>query len=367
MSKSPIGVLPRQTLVRLMTSGSIEGIGENYINPASIDLPLSDEAYRLESTFSPLPGQAVRPLIEGAGGIRYDLKNPLEVGVPYLIRVEGKMELPANVYGFANPKSSTGRINLFCRTIADGEPMYDSLKTPGWKGELWILARAESFPVLVTPGQAVSQLRLFDGKAFLDELDLNLEIKEHGLIFHPDGTNWKREEYLRHADSLLLTLLVEEGMAGWECRGSNRVFDFGKLNHYEPEEFFTPTVVRDGKITMRTGSFYILSTYERLVVPPHLSAELRAIDVRFGEFRSHSAGYFDPGWGWGQSGEANGRPITLEITPHEDMVVSNQRVIARVRYEHMKQVPDVVYDSAKSNYVGQVQGAALSKHFKKLQ
>jgi dCTP deaminase len=363
--KSPHGVLPSQTLKGLFKSGFIEGISEGYINPASIDLPLSEEAYRLESIFLPLVGEKVRPLIKKVGGIRYDLKNPLEVGVPYLIRVEGKFNLPENVYAYANPKSSTGRINLFCRTVADGEAMYDALSHTGWSGEIWMQVRAESFPVLVAPGQAVSQLRLFDGKTFLDRLELNMALNQYGIFFHPDGRPWERGKHLRHADSLLLSLLVEEGMAGWECRGSTRVFDFGRIDHYQPEEFFTPVSVQDGRVRLLKGSFYILSTYERVVVPPHLSAELRAIDPRFGEFRSHSAGYIDPGWGWGKNGEEKGRPITLEINPYETMYAANRQTIARIRYEHMREVPEVPYDLANSNYTKQNRGAALSKHFKK--
>jgi dCTP deaminase len=362
---SPHGVLPSQTLKELFASGFIEGVPEKYINPASVDLPLSDEAYRLESIFLPLVGEKVRPLIKKVGGIRYDLKNPLEVGVPYLIRVEGNFNLPENVYAYANPKSSTGRINLFCRTVADGEAMYDALSHTGWSGELWIQVRAESFPVLITPGQAVSQLRLFDGKTFLDRLELNMALHQYGIFFHPGGRPWERGKHLRHADSLLLSLLVEKGMAGWECRGSTKVFDFGKIDHYQPEDFFTPVAVQDGRVRLLKGSFYILSTYERVVVPPHLSAELRAIDPRFGEFRSHSAGYIDPGWGWGKNGEQKGRPITLEINPYETMYAANRQTIARIRYEHMREVPVVPYDLANSNYTKQNRGAALSKHFKK--
>lgn len=363
--QSPHGVLPSQTLKDLFKSGFIEGIPEKYINPASVDLPLSDEAYRMESIFLPFVGEKVRPLIKKMGGIRFDLKNPLEVGVPYLIRVEGKIDLPENVYAYANPKSSTGRINLFCRTVADGEAMYDALSHKGWSGEMWISVRAESFPVLVTPGQAVSQIRLFDGKTFLNELEIMMALRQHGIFFHPNGKSWERGKHLRHADSLLLSLLVEEGMVGWECRGSSRVFDYSKLNHYQPEDFFTPVSVRKGRINLMKGSFYILSTYERVLVPPHFSAELRAIDPRFGEFRSHSAGYIDPGWGWGKNGEQKGRPITLEMNPYETMSAANRQTIARIRYEHMRETPEVPYDLAKSNYTKQTRGAALSKHFKK--
>lgn len=369
MAKEHSGVLPSQTLKNILRVGNIAGIPQTFVNPASLDLPLSDEAYRLESIFLPSKGEKVRNLIKQAGGVRYDLKNPLEVGVPYLIRVRGTFDLPKNVYGYVNPKSSTGRINLLCRVVADGVPMYDALIGSGWKGEVWVSVRAESFPVLLSSNQAVTQLRLFDGKTFLDELDLNLAIREHGLFFHPSKNGGKKkrftaEEISHHADSLLLNLRVEKGMAGWECRGSSKVLDFGKLNHYDPQDFFNPVEVKNGKVQLVKNSFYILSTYEHVMVPPGLSAELRAIDPRFGEFRSHSAGYIDPGWGYGKNGEVCGRPITLEVTPFETITVSRQ-IFARIRYERMKEVPDVPYDAANSNYTKQVSDAALSKHFRK--
>lgn len=365
MVQQETGVLPAQSLRRLIHIGCVKGVSEKYVNPASIDLPLSAEVYRLEGIFLPRRGEKVRSLIKSAGGVRYDLKNPLEVGVPYLVRVEGTFELPLNVYGYINPKSSTGRINLLCRIIADGVAMYDALIGHGWKGEIWVLIRAESFPVLLTPGQAVSQLRLFDGKTFLDEFDLNLAIKEHVLFYHPDGKQFRRDEVHHHQNSLLLSLRVERKMAGWECRGTSKVLDYGKIGHYRPEDFFTQVEVKNSHLELLKDSFYILGTYEHVVVPPELSAELRAIDPRFGEFRSHSAGYIDPGWGWGKDGSVHGRPITLEVTPHERMRVSHRQTFIRIRYEHMKHVPDVPYDAGNPNYAKQTRGATLSKHFAK--
>lgn len=365
MAQEKTGVLPMQTLKRLFQSGHIGGVDDRYINPASVDLPLSDEAYRLESTFLTLDGEKVRDIIPLVGGTKHDLRSPLEVGVSYLVKIAGAYELPANVYGYVNPKSSTGRTNLFCRVVADRVPLYDALITEGFTGEVWVLIRADSFPVLLSPGQAVSQLRLFNGKTFLDPLELNLAIKEHGLLFHPQSGKIGEQNVRRHADSLLLTLRVAPGETGFECRGSGRVLDFSKLNHYNPLDFFSPIRVDSDRMTLRKGDFYILTTDERVMVPPSLSAELRAIDPRFGEFRSHAAGYIDPGWGYGKDGSACGRPITLEVTPHETMMVRHGQIIARIRYEAMKEVPDVSYDEAASNYTIQ-EGPKLSKHFKKI-
>lgn len=357
------GVLPAQTLKELIRTGVLDDIDPAYVNPASVDLPLSDEAYRLETVSLPKLGEAARDAIQRMGGRPHDLSNPLEVGIDYAIKIRGTHHLLENVYGYINPKSTVGRINLLCRVIADGTKMYDALAPAGWQGEMWVLVRAGSFPVLLSPGQALSQLRLFSSKAFLDDLEANLAIREHGLLFDPDGKKIVGTEIRdrMHADSLLLTLKVAKGATGWECRGTSKVLDFSTYT-YKPEEFFTKIEVRNGTFRAHKGSFYILTTLERVVVPPELSAELRPIDPRFGEFRSHSAGYIDPGWGWGVDGSACGRPITLEMTPFETADFYNGQPFARIRYEHMRERPEVLYDNPKSSYTMQA-GARLSKHF----
>jgi dCTP deaminase len=358
----PSGVLPIQTNRELLKSGIISGVDEKYLNPASIDLPLSEEAYRVESIFLPLKGETVRSALKLIGAEPHDLKNPLEAGVPYVIRIEGTWKLPEEVYGYANPKSSTGRMNAFCRVVADNVSMYDALIGPGWKGEMWLLVRADSFPVLVRPGLSLAQIRLFYGKSFLDKLEVEIAINKYGLLFNPKGFVIPREEAHWHADSLVLSLYVGEGM-GWECRGNRKVVDLSKVRHYDGDEFFEPVRPRNGSVTLRKNTFYILATEERVMVPPHFSAELRAIDPRLGEFRSHAAGYIDPGWGWGKEGEKHGSHITLEVIPFEDTLIRSGQAVARIRYEHMYRMPEVAYDSANSNYTEQ-RGATLSKHFK---
>jgi dCTP deaminase len=361
MSEIGTGVLPRQLLRELMATGYVSGVADSFLNPASIDMPLSEEAYRLESIFLPRSGEHVRTMLNEVGSWKHDLNNPLEVGVPYLIRLDGEWKLPSGVYGYANPKSSTGRLNLFCRIVADNVDMYDSLPK-GWEGEMWVLVRADSFPVKLSAGLAVSQLRLFDGKFFLDSLRMEIAVKKHGLIFTQNGSAFPPDELRAWQDSLIVTLAVGKKF-GWECRGTHKPLDFGKIGEYNATDFFEPVTPSNGSFKLRKGGFYILSTKERIMVPPYLSAELRAIDPRLGEFRSHAAGYIDPGWGWGKNGESKGRPITLEVIPHEDMLVRDGQAIARIRYEHMKEIPDVSYEQAQSNYTNQ-EGPRLSKHFK---
>jgi len=355
-----MGVLPIQRL-RELQGEYITDVGESFLNPASIDMPLSNEAFRLESVFFPEENLMIRDMFEIVGARPHDLVNPLEVGVAYLIRVDGSWSLPESAYGYANPKSSSGRVNLFCRLMADGVDMYDFLPK-GWKGECWMFVRPDSFPIILHPGLAVAQLRVFDSKEFLSETDMEVAVRNRGLLF--DGAQQKipfRELHL-HGDSLYLTLAVGENF-GYECRGLYKPLDFGAIGAHDPADYFVPIGAPLGRYTLRKGNFYILSTFERVMVAPGHSAELRPVDPRLGEFRSHAAGYIDPGWGFGANGEVCGRPITLEVIPHEDFSVRNGQPIGRLRYERMSSEPDTNYDASPSNYLVQ-EGPRLSKHFK---
>lgn len=366
MNSSGNGVLPMQELVALMEAGYITGIPhegeEGYVNPASIDLPLSSEAYRLDGSFLLGEGELVRDWIKRVGGTPHDLASPLERGIAYLIRIQGSWSLPASVYGYANPKSSTGRLNVLSRMLADNVDKYDAL-THGWKGsgEIWVLVRADSFPVVVHEGLALSQLRLFTGKAFLSEYDMELVSKKDGLLFKPNKKKIPFKKIDLWGDALVLSIAVGPDF-GWHCPGTRKPLNLrtgGKRDDY-----FEPVTVKNGIFLLRKGAFYIASTLEHVMVAPHLSAELRAIDYRFGEMQVHRAGYIDSGWGYGEDGSVRGRPITLEVTPHEDIYIRNGQAIGRLRYEHMHCAPDVPYDAAASNYSKQDTGAMLSKYLK---
>lgn len=360
------GVLASQHLNDFFDGGFIAGIEKQYINPASVDLALGEEAYRLECVFLPCHGQTVRSMLElpALGATPHDLKSPLEAGTPYLIHFKGQFALPEGIYGYANPKSSVGRLNLFSRVVADGVPMYDAIAA-GWTGELWMLVRPDSFPVLLSPGQALSQMRLFDGRGFLDEMELKVALSKK-LLYHSDGKPFTPMELIgkRHADSLFLSAGVPDGLIGWECRGTKKVLDYGKVGCYRPEQFFSPVYAKRGSVLLRSGSFYILTSKEYVRVPPEFSAELRATDQRIGNLRVHAAGFIDSGWGYGLDGEILGRPITLEVTTNEDnILLQDGQPVARIKYEWMRERPEKLYDEVASNYTMQ-KAAQLSKHFR---
>lgn len=364
MGELRTGVLPRQMLRNLMDTGYITGVDERFLNPASIDLPLSDEAYRIPCAFQLSEGEHVRTVLHSLQPQRHSLSDPLEVGQTYLIRIDGKWKLPGSVYGHANPKSSAGRVNLFARIMADNVNSYDTLFR-GWKNdEMWLLVRPDSFRILLHPGIAVSQLRLFDAPSFLDDLQMEVVADKTGLIYTKDKLLQVFYKQMRTSRAgVILTLAVGDDF-GFEGCTTNEVIDFGKKGAFARDDnpFFRRIEPENGGFRLNKAGFYILSTNELVKVPTNLSAELRPIDPRLGEFRSHAAGYIDPGWGCGKDGKGRARPITLEVIPFEKMFVRHGQAIARMRYEHMKEKPDVPYDEAESHYTGQG-GPTLSKHF----
>ncbi len=368
------GALPIQEILQMAESGMIKNHLKENVNPASLDLSISDEVYRVEGIFQPRIQEQVTDLIKSIPIFPYDIKTPLERGITYLARLNEQFDLPESIYGYCNPKSSTGRNDIHVRVIANGVPRYDAVTPAGYQGDLWIAITPRSFPVLLHKNATLSQVRFFDQDTRFDEVDLELAMSRLGLLWDREGNQFHHRD-LKISDrdgSIILTVDIsgwkvpneEENIIGWECRGLNKVFDFSKRD-YIPRDFFEPIRKRDdGYIHLKQGGFYILSTAECVCVHPELACEMASVDERSGEFRSHYAGYIDPGWGYGARGDGNGRPLTLEVRPFEDLIIRHQQPIAKIKFERMREIPDILYDTkGNSHYVKQV-GPLLSKHFK---
>jgi dCTP deaminase len=367
------GALPNQAILQMLNAEMIKGAECENVNPASLDLALSDELYRVEGIFQPQPGEDVFSLLKTIRNFQHNINNPLERGVTYLARLKEYFSLPKSIYGYCNPKSSTGRNDIHVRVIANGVPRYDAITPKGYKGDLWLAITPRSYPVLLYENATLSQVRFFDQDTRYDELGLEIGMKRLGLLWDKAGELIKYEDLvISDGDgSIILTIdlstweTLEDGdIVGWECRGHHKIFDFIKKD-YVPRDFFEPLrKQKDGFIHLKQGGFYILSTSECPRVHPELACEMASMDDRSGEFRSHYAGFIDPGWGYGKNGSGKGRPLTLEVRPFEDLIIRDRQPIAKIKFEQMREIPEELYDAkGTSNYVGQ-QGPLLSKHFK---
>lgn len=370
------GALPYQTILKMIQAGFISGADEKNVRPASLDVSLSSEIYKVEGIFQPRVGETVRDVLKKIKKEKFSLDKPLQREQMYIARLNETLALPSSVFAFCNPKSTSGRLDVHVRLIADGVPRYDAVTPGGYKGELWVSLVPKTFPVKMYEGLSLNQLRFFNGDARLNELEIEIAMKQHKLIWsiQKDKPFAYNELKIKDGDgSIILTLDLEaknpgkilgyEGVTTEGVVGVSDALDLSKIKHYDAKKFFKPVKMKGDYVYLKKGAFYILSTNEAVRVPPNLACEMVSMDERSGEFRSHYAGFIDPGWGWGKKGEGKGRALTLEVRPFEDLIVRHGQAIGKIKFEHMTEVPELVYDETTSNYIVQ-NGPKLSKQFK---
>jgi len=359
------GTLPSQTIIELIRAGFIQNANETNVKPASLDLSVSGEIYLVDGIFQPTKGETVRSILKKIKKKKHSIDKPLLRDQIYLIRLNEAMELPHSVYGFLNPRSTTGRIDLHVRLIADGVARYDSV-TPGFTGELWVFVIPKTFPIKVYEGVSLNQIRFFNMDTRLNPFEVEVAVKNYKLLWHQNkGVPYKYEDMMvSDGDgSVVLTLDLDGDNPGYESIVSDNVIDLSKIGHYDHKKFFRKIEKKDGCVYLKKDAFYLFATHEAVRVPPELACEMIPMDVRSAEFRSHCAGFIDPGWGWGIRAEGKGRPLTLEIRPLEDLIVRQGQLIAKVKFERMTDIPPQSYDTISSNYIVQ-SGPMLAKHFK---
>lgn len=362
---SPFGSLPDSELLDFIRYHHILDANPDNVRPSSLDLTLSPEIYRVRGVFLPQPKEYIRDLLPLIDAREHDFRYPLEKHVTYLVKLDESLDLPPEIYGFCNPRSSTGRNDLLVRILADGVNRYDTIPA-GYQGQLWAVISPQSYPVLLDAGYTLSQLRLFENQSRVPEEDLASLTDDHKLL-------WKKRCPLRfdqmslrdHDGSHLLSVNLTGDIVGWECLGTDRVLDFGQNGAHEAEEFFTPLTQHSHGLTLRKGGFYILKTKENVRIPPHIACEMRPMDERSGEFRAHYAGFIDPGWGYGHDGEGKGRSLVLEIRPFEDLIIRDNQPVAKIYFDYMTRSPEYGYDQlSASHYTNDFSAPKLSRHFK---
>ncbi|OGL74404.1 hypothetical protein A3E39_00950 [Candidatus Uhrbacteria bacterium RIFCSPHIGHO2_12_FULL_60_25] len=370
------GALPYQMMKDMLQAGYVEGATDDAIQPSSLDLTITDEVYRMRGSYLPRPGEPIRDIIARGALYTANLDLPLERGGIYLIKLKETLKLPKSIHASVSNKSSSGRIDLRARLVADGLPRFDNIPA-GYAGSLWIELVPKSFPVRLHADDRVNQIRFFSGEAKLNALDHQFAYDKHRLLRDRRGRPIaSNENIVQDGVTMTIDLVGEDGPAGtagwtgdvigWRSHpGAWNVLDTAKYDH-DPREFFEPIYQpRNGELTLTPGTFYILATKERIVVPPHLAAEMANYDPSKGEFRAHFAGFFDPGFGWHEEDKERGNIVVLEVEAfgHESVLRDGQP-ICLMAYERMLATPEKIYgQDLKSNYARQT-GPRLSKWFK---
>lgn len=359
------GAIPRQLIAEMMEAGYVTGAAAAAIQPSSLDLTIADDAYRMRGSYLPKKSESVEDIIHHGALYKHPLDRPLEVNGTYLIKLAESLALPYSVHATTSSKSSSGRINLRTRLVVDRTPRFDSVPA-GYKGPLWLEVIPKSFPILLHPGDRLNQLRFFHGESRLTSFEHRMIYDRFKLLRSADGTPVPASEDSVSAGITMTVDLAHEGIIAWRAHPSAwSVLDTAKFDH-DPLDFFEAVPKpKINEITLREREFYILVTKERIIVPPTFAAEMAAYDPTKGEFRSHYAGFFDPGWGWTEKEADRGWQAVLEVSTHgHDFVLRDGQPICLMVYERLLTKPDALYGAdLKSNYAAQT-GPRLAKWFK---
>ncbi|MGI9481716.1 MAG: 2'-deoxycytidine 5'-triphosphate deaminase [Hyphomicrobiales bacterium] len=355
------GILPAHAINALAESGVINArqpFDADQVQPASLDLRLGKTAYRVRASFLPGAGASVEDRLDSLALHQIDLENGavLETGCVYIVELQEFLALPDELSAAANPKSSTGRLDVFTRVIADFAQEFDKVPA-GYNGPLYAEISPRTFSILARTGSRLSQIR-FRAGAFeaSDALILNLHDKE------PLITSGDINVDSGIALTVDLTRQSKDAPVGFRAKRHSGLIDVDRKAACEVLDFWEP-IWAERQLVLDPDQFYILASKEAVRVPPDHAAEMTPFNPLVGEFRVHYAGFFDPGFGH-SSGGGEGARAVLEVRSHEvPFILEDGQIIGRLIYEPLVSAPDQVYGQGiGSNY--QRQGLKLSKHFK---
>jgi dCTP deaminase len=330
------GILPAQSIETLIATGAITSdtaFDHDQVQPASLDLRLSDQAWRVRASF--LPGRRkVEARIADVAMHAIEITDAgvvLEKGCVYIVRLQERLKLPQGLIARANPKSSTGRVDVFVRLLTDQGASFDDV-AEGYDGPLYMEVAPQTFSILVRPGTRLNQLRLKAGDP------PKLETRSVGVD------------------------LQSGDIVGFRGRRHAGVVDLDRIDGHDPRDFWEPLSLRRGELLLDPGEFYILASSDDVEIPVDQAAEMTPIDPSVGEFRVHYAGFFDPGFGTDEAHGAGSKGV-LEVRTHDTpFLLEHGQIVARLVYEPLTERPSRLYGESGSHY--QNQGLKLSKHFK---
>ena len=303
------------------------------LQPASLDLTLGSRAYRMRASFLPGKGGKVQDGIDALclHQIDLDAGAVLETGCIYLIELRETLDLPEGLSALANPKSSTGRLDVFARLVGEASARFDALPD-GYSGSIWLEVAPRTFPVLVRTGDRLSQMRFRRGEPKpLQRLTVSLDLSPHADI------------------------------VGYRARRHSGLVDLRGVGQHAALDYWEPVRLTKGGLILEPEEFYILASQEAVEIPIDQAAEMAPIDTEIGEFRAHYAGFFDPGFGVAEAGGAGSRAV-LEVRGRDvPFLLSHGQPVAHLVYEALSETPEDLYGANGSSY--QAQGLRLSKHF----
>jgi dCTP deaminase len=352
-----------------------EPIQDAQFQPASLDLRLGPVAYQLRASFLPYR-EAVRARLGHDDHLDTELvidRVSIEAGATfqrgsvYLVPLLESLALPPGVRGRCNPKSTTGRLDIFTRVITDASPRFDEIGA-GYRGPLYLEVSPQSFPVRVHAGLSLNQLRLLAGDTAMSDDELRALYRTSPLLYDDDDRAIPVER-VTFNDGLCMGVDLSGratgGIIGYRAQPNPPAVDLARVAFYDPAEFWEP-IKRPGRDSyiLEANRFYILVSKERIRVPADHAAEMVVYDAGAGEIRTHYAGFFDPGFGVGD-GSVRGTKVVMEVRAREvPFMLYDGQTSFKVGFERLASRPERLYGvGLASSY--QHQTLTLSKHFRR--
>jgi len=364
------GVLASQQLREAVGREWIVGgewrIPTESIQPASLDLRLGEFAWALRCSFLPDSNSTVEEKIEDLAFQKIDLRDgaTLERDRPYLVPLIEELHLPQEIRAKANPKSSTGRLDVFTRVITDRNHRFDEIPA-GYSGKLYLEVVPRSFAIHVKTRLALNQIRLISGDSRLSDEQL-LTVHEEFPLLYLDSHALRASE-LSISDGLFVSLDISgspENIVGYRAKRNSLPVDLGRVGALKWQDYWEPVHPEKGeRIVLEPEVFYLLLSAEGVSIPPSYAAEMLAYDPTAGELRTHYAGFFDPGFGYSRDRKRPGSRAALEVRARDvPFMIEHRQPVCKLAFERMAAEPDVLYgQDLGSNYQGQQ--TMLSKHF----
>ena len=338
--------------------------GQNF-QPASLDLRLGETAYSLQCSFLPYAG-SVEAQLQRLKIADIDIRDGavLEQNRPYLIPLLEELRLPDGIRARTNPKSSTGRLDIFTRVITDGSDSFDDISN-GYQGRMFLEVFSRSFAVKVRTRLSLNQLRLFKGKSECTPGELKQVHENKPIVLEKDG---QLGNLTQPNDDNTLGLSIDltgtnHGI-GYRAKKNSALLDLSLTDHYAPGDYWEPVFADENRpLILEPEEFYLLSSTEKVSIPPEYAAEMTAYETSSGELRTHYAGFFDPGFGFGEDGRMGGVQPVLEVRAHDvPFMIGPGQKVCTLTFQRMLETPEDWYGpKVGSSY--QEAGRVLSKHF----
>lgn len=333
-----------------------KSILDGRIQSSSFDCLISKKFYRVSTSFLPRENETILQAIEQNYLYDFEIKNEgsvLESNCVYITPLIEQVELPPEWTINSTPKSSTGRIDLFVRLLSDYCGRYDSTYT-GYSGPLYLEMISPSFTIFI-PQLTLNQIKIRTSPDpnYLTNEEIIIMHSKYNLAFDQNNNPIPLKNLKICENGLFLSVdLLTRNVIAYKAKKYSKLLDLTKKT--PKEDIFEP-IKNDGSgsLILEPGEFYLLTSCERVRIPPEIAGELTPYDISYGELRTHYAGHFDNGFGFGKEGELRGATAVFEVRANTvPYRITHGRVLGKMMYQKTIQIPEMLYgnNALKSNY-----------------